>query len=219
MSNNDLYVGDIGQQGHSYRILVHHPDDPNKLVYINPNGENTTVILNDLEDAQQYATGNHPANKYNAPITKIGSLNALLPVISNTNLYRELGAEIMKKFSYEITKVGPDKNLHFLANIALTELSDCKSEDELGRGLERLFEAIKISIIKEMDQVGIGKDDRDRIDMLDIIDDLKENSIKLNVIINKCKLDKGDMYADFIGMYLGSALMMLYQLDYEFNND
>jgi hypothetical protein len=211
-----FYFGDIGMQGGSYRILVHHPDDYNRAVWVNSRGENTTEVLENIEDARQYATGHHPLNKYGAPIKKIGQMDRILPVTGSDVFYREFGSLIIQDFANEITKIGPDKNLHFLANVGITEWADCESDEEFCRSLERMSEAIKISILKEVDDKGISHDDQRVVKILMLIDSLKENYRQMSPRITSLGLDKGDLYADLIGMYLGGALMILYQLNFEF---
>ncbi|HBA83983.1 MAG TPA: hypothetical protein DCZ95_07820 [Verrucomicrobia bacterium] len=208
-----LDYGDILQLGSSYRILIHYPLDYNKAVFINARGEYASPPFDTLKEAEEYSKGN---NMFQARMQRLSNLNQLLPILSNETLTQDFGSTILKLYSVEIAKIGLDKNLHFLFNAALAELSDTDGTEVIMASMERLTEALKVSVLKEMTDQGIIRDDRNVIQFLGRIDAVKRNYIEMGQIIKKTKLDTGDLYADLIGMYIGSSLLTLYQLNYDY---
>lgn len=213
------YFGDVGKQGHSFRILVHHPDDYNKAVFINPRGENTTVVLNDLVDARQYATGEHPKNKFAAPIEKIGTLEDILPIVV-TNLPNDSFSEkIIKQFGEELAIVGPDKSLHFTTNVGMILFGDPNQPTNVTDTFETDFlaitKALEISIQKELKDKGISETDPRVYRLANCLGTISANYIMMAKTMNELGLDRGDIYADLIGQYIGMALVMVKQLQFE----
>lgn len=208
--------GDIGKQGSSYRILVHAHEDYNKARWINTRGENTTVLLNDVKDASQYATGNHPANKYCAPIYRIATLSDVLPVVESDVVDTNYGSKIIKILSNELTKLGPDKNLHFLASYTLISMVDPSSSDTIEQIMECFVLSLGKGIEKEVTDKGLSLDDPKVIELQKTLDETKNILIKLAKQMQDLGLDEGDLLADLVGVYAGTAVKTVREFNFKY---
>lgn len=208
--------GDVGKQGHSYRILVHDPETYNKARWINPHGENTTVLLDGLEDAAVYATGEHPKNLYFAPIQRLMSLDELMPIAESDLVTDEYGSKIIKILANELTKLGPDKSLHFLGSYVLVDMVAPSSTDIIEQVMDCFILALGKGIEKEVMDKGYSMDDPQIVSLQLTLNEVQRSLVKLSKQMQALGLDEGDLLADLIGVYAGSAVKTLREFNYKY---
>ena len=216
----DWSFGDVGAQGSSYRVLVHDHENYNKARFINPRGENTTVLLNDLNDAAQYASGDHPKNKYVAQIKKIGNLETLLPVLNSDIVGSEYGSKVMRALSYEIAKIGDDKVYHFLASFQLAStFAEVQSAAPLDQILESFISALEVGVEKELIDRGISRKSPEAIKLYNTLEAAKANLIDSARQMRSLHLDEGDLFADISGVGAGTAAKAVRELNFKYGKE
>jgi len=209
--------GDVGQQGHSFRILVHDSAEYNKARWINPRGENTTILLENLNDAAQYATGNHIGNHYNAPIKRLGSLETLMPILASDIVGVDYGTKVIEALVTEISKIGTDKSLHFIASYGLASVAvDPQSANTIEQIMEAFVLALGKGIEKEVQDKGLSMDDPRIIRLQYELENTKNNCIALSKQMQELGLDEGDLLADLIGVFAGSSVKTLREFNFKY---
>lgn len=209
--------GDVGQQGHSFRILIHDPTEYNKARWINPRGENTTILLENLNDAAQYATGDHPGNHYIAPIKRIGKLETLMPILASDIVDSDYGTKVIETLGTEVAKIGTDKSLHFIASYELASMAvDPQSTNIIEQVMEAFILALGKGIEKEIQDKGLSMNDPQIIKLQNDLENIKNNCVDLGKQMQSLGLDEGDLLADLIGVFAGSSVKTLREFNYKY---
>jgi hypothetical protein len=203
-------VGDIYKVGSSTRILVYDMID--SYFFINPEGYQATDKFSSLEEVQLYCDNNHPKNKaseYKDRVYKlVGNIKTMLPDI-NSAIKQDSINDCFADIAKNLSETGKDKVLHMLASRSLFliggDISDDISNDPFQLLMAAFIDALKIGLLKEFNDKGMSKEDFSVFS--NRLNQARDQIISIFKEIKEYNLDKGDLYADFIGISFGMLSM------------
>lgn len=196
-----INVGDICLVGDKYRILVYNMVDA--YFFINTKGEQATDNFKSLEEVVNYCNQNHVKN-----LTK----DYKNRIYTSTGMYLAEVFEDPINFMFEIlcTKaakdIGVDKTKHIVASRGLYTLGGDTTEKSIDDPLQILVSSfigtLAIGIEKECKDRNLPVDEFDTL-FRDKLKNIQDELIEVMVYADQYKLDRGDLYAGFIGIAIG----------------
>jgi len=124
------------------------------------------------------------------------------------------GDDIIKLFAHEMASFGDDKVLHYTGSVMLSEMYG-ESEDGIISVFEGFIESLETGLAKEFADKGISSNSDCIKDMLRKLDLIKTNFSEIIKTVNELKMDRGDLYADLTGIFVGCALMTVKKMAFE----